>query len=159
LVTPVALRWVALVAVLTVGVPAVAIAASSPTDGPGRSVFQDDNGNFILTPIDKDVELQVRHTDAGELLDWTSGGPWRADVFYRVYRSEGPDLECEHSDGSTAVYCYVRSVPIASTRDTTFLDPAPPSDATYRIGVGTNWLDDDTQGDIFAFSQPEYATP
>ena len=76
-----------------------------------------------------------------------------------MYRSEGPDLECEHSDGSTAVYCYVRSVPIASTRDTTFLDPAPPSDATYRIGVGTNWLDDDTQGDIFAFSQPEYATP
>jgi hypothetical protein len=80
-------------------------------------------------------------------------------VFFRVYRSEGPDTECEHTEGSTAVYCFIRSFPIATTRETEYLDTSPPPGATYRIGVATNWLDDPEQGDVFAFSRPVTAAP
>ncbi len=154
---PIAWRWIAVAAVLTVVVPATAIAASSPTEGPELAVFQDDAGNFILTPVDHDVEVAVSATEAGREVSWTSGGPWRADVFYRVYRTDGPveDVECEHTDGATSEYCFIRSIPIATTRETSFVDTAPPAGgATYRIGVATNWLDDPEQGDVFAFSPP-----
>jgi hypothetical protein len=155
---PLAARWVVVAAVLTVVIPTVTIAASSPSTRPERAVFQDDVDNFIMTPIDEDVELTVVRTGAGHRLSWTSGGPWLADVFYRVYRSEGQDVECEHSDGSTSVYCFIRSAPIATTRSTEYVDLEGPPGAWYRIGVGTNWLDDDTQGDVFAFSRA-YVAP
>ena len=158
LVRPLAWHWVAVAAVLTVAVPTVAIAASSPSTRPERAVFQDDVGNFIMTPITGNVKLEVERTDDGNLLSWTTGGPWRGDVFYRVYRLEAQDIECEHTDGATAVYCFIRSVPIATTRDAEYLDPDAQAGTWYRIGIGTNWLDDDTQGDVFAFSRG-YATP
>ena len=156
---PLAVRWVVVAAALTVAIPTVAIAASSPSTRPERGVFRDDEGNFVLTPIAEDVELTVVRTDSGNHLTWTPGGTWLGDVFYRVYRAEeGPDVECEHTDGSRSVYCFIRSVPVATTRDTEYLDPEGPSGAWYRIGVGTNWLDDDTQGDVFAFSRA-YVAP
>jgi len=153
LVKPLAWRWIAVAAVLTVALPTVAIAASSPSTRPERAVFQDDAGNFIMTPLAENVKLEVERTEDGNLLSWTTGGLWRGNVFYRVYRLEGPDVECEHTDGATAVYCFIRSVPIATTRDTEYLDPDAQAGTWYRIGIGTNWLDDDTQGDVFAFSR------
>jgi len=155
---PLAFRWVVVTAVLTVAIPAVAIAASAPSTRPERAVFRDDEGNFILTPIAEDVELRVVRTDAGQRLRWAPGGPWLGDVFYRVYRAEqGPDVECEHTDGATSVYCFIRSAPIATTRNVEYVDLEGPPGAWYRIGVGTNWLDDDTQGDVFAFSRASVA--
>ena len=151
---PVGRRALVVAALLTVVVPAAAIAASSPSTGPERAVVQDDAGNFVLTSIDDGVELEVSPAPGGQLLRWTSGGPWRANVFYRVYRSEDEGTDCEHNEGSTAVYCFVRAVPVATTRETEYLDPAPPPGATYRIGVATNWADDPEQGDVFAFSRP-----
>jgi hypothetical protein len=144
-------------AVLTIALPAAAIAASSPVDGPENAVYQDDAGNFILTPVDDGIEARSRRVPSGLELEWTTGGPWRANVFFRVYRADEPitDTECEHSDGARAMYCYLRAVPIATTRETTFVDTASPAGgATYRIGVGTNWVDDPEQGDVFAFSPP-----
>ena len=41
---------------------------------------------------------------------------------------------------------------IGTTRELTFLDPSPPPEATYRVGVGTNWADDPEQGDVFVLS-------
>jgi len=155
--SPVAWRWIVVAAVLTVVVPAAAIAASSPVAGPEDAVFQDDAGNFILTPIDEGVELQVARTDSGQRLSWTSG-PWLGDVFYRVYRSEGADSSCDDR-GEAASYCFVRSLPVLTTRETEYVDPVSSPGTTYRIGVGTNWLDDDTQGDVFAFSRPVSAAP
>ena len=154
--------WVVAAAVATVLVPAAAIAASSPVDSPRLAVFQDDVDNYILTSIEEGVELTATRTNAGVELTWTSGGPWRSDVFYRVYRADDPtqEIECEQSDGANAFYCYLRSTPIATTRDLSFVDASPPEgEATYRIGVGTNWLDDETQGDVFAFSPPALAAP
>ncbi|MDQ3121290.1 MAG: hypothetical protein M3Q59_01990, partial [Actinomycetota bacterium] len=157
-VSPVAWAWVAVAVALTVVLPAAVIAASSPSTRPERAVFQDDAGNYIMTPIAEDVDLQVETTDRGRSLSWTSGGPWRSDVFYRVYRHDGRDVECENADGAISFYCFIRSFPIATTRDTKYLDREAPPGAWYRIGVGTNWLDDDTQGDVFAFSRA-LATP
>jgi hypothetical protein len=155
---PLAFRWVVVAAGLTVAIPTVAIAASAPSTRPERAVFRDDVDNFILTPIAEDVELRVVRTDAGQRLRWTPGGPWLGDVFYGVYRAEeGPDVECEHTDGARSVYCFIRSVPIATTRNREYVDLEGPSGAWYRIGVGTNWLDDDTQGDVFAFSRASVA--
>jgi hypothetical protein len=157
-------RWVAAVAVVTVLVPAAAFAAASPTDRPERGVFQYDVENFILTSVDNDVALTAERSGAGVELSWTSGGPWRGEVFYRVFRGDVPepdrDWDCERSDGATAYYCYLRSVPIATTRETTFVDPAPPpGGATYRIGIGANWVNDEQEGDIFAFSPPASVGP
>jgi hypothetical protein len=154
--SPVAPRWVVLVAVLSLAVPAAAIAVSSPLEGPTKAVVRDDAGNFVLTSVEAGVKVRAEHTDAGQRLTWTSGGPWRGNVFYQVYRTEGAgsDVECEHTDGAIAVYCFVRSAPIATTRELEYVDPSPPAGATYRIGVATNWADDTQQGDVFAFSPP-----
>ena len=148
---PVALRWLAVVAVLTVLVPATAIAVSSPLEGPALALTQDDAGNFILTSVDESVELRVERGPDGNRLTW-SDGPWRAGVFYRVYRSEGEDFECENTDGHPAQSCYFFGTLLESVREREFLDAGAPPGATYRIGVGTNWIDDPAFGDVFAFS-------
>jgi hypothetical protein len=157
-------RWVAVVAVVTVLVPAAAFAAASPTDDPARGVFQYDVENFIFTSVDDGIELTATRTESGVELDWTTGGPWRGEVFYHVFRGDVPepdrDWDCERSDGATAYYCYLRSVSIGKTRGTTFVDTAPPpGGATYRIGVATNWLNDEQEGDIYAFSPPVSVGP
>jgi hypothetical protein len=146
-------HWVALAAVVTVLVPAAAIVASSPLEGPALAVTQDDAGNFILTSVDESVELHVERVSAGNRLTWDDG-PWRANVFYRVYRAEGEDVECENTDGHPAQSCYVRGTPIATVREREFVDTEAPPGSTYRVGVGTNWIDDPEFGDVFAFSQP-----
>jgi hypothetical protein len=150
----VARRWLVVAAATTLLVPAGVSVAASPTDDPGRSVVQDDVDNFILTSVDHGIELEIEDTPQGRQLSW-SPGSWRGDVFYRVYRSDtGEDVECERTEGSRAAYCYVRGTVIATTRDTEYLDPSAPAGASYRIGVGTNWANDDAQGDVFTFSPP-----
>ena len=62
------------------------------------------------------------------------------------------DVECEHTDGHPAQSCYVRGEVLESVRGREYLDRDPPPEATYRIGVGTNWIDDPAAGDVFAFS-------
>ena len=54
---PVARRWIVVVAVLTVLVPAAAIAVSSPLEDRRSALTQDDAGNVILTPVDESVDL------------------------------------------------------------------------------------------------------
>ena len=148
---PVARRWIVVVAVLTVLVPASAIAMSSPLEGPALALTQDDAGNFILTSVDESVDLRVERGLEGNRLTWDDG-PWRANVFYRVYRSEGDDSECENTDGHPAQSCYFFGTLLESVREGEFFDAGAPPGATYRIGLGTNWVDDPAFGDVFAFS-------
>jgi hypothetical protein len=156
---PVRGRWLALVAVATLLVPAGASLAAAPTDGPARAVVRDDVDNFVLTAVDESVELRAERTAEGVRLTWTPGS-WRASVFFRVYRSDdGSDVECEHTEGARAAYCYVREMPMATTRETEYLDASAPPGASYRVGVAANWLDDAEQGDVFAFSPPARAAP
>jgi hypothetical protein len=79
-------------------------------------------------------------------------------VFYKVYRTDhaGDDVQCALSS-RVSWACYLRTAPIGTTREHSYLDRAPPKGATYRIGVGTNWADDENLGDVFAFSPPEPA--
>jgi hypothetical protein len=155
---PVSTRWIVVAAVATVLVPGLAIAASSPLDKPQAhrlTVLQDFPSGNILTPVDTGVRLVVERDGSARRLTWTSGGPWRATVFYRVFRHDGPgsDTNCVVSSG-VAWYCYLYGEPIATTRDLSFVDPNAPPTATYRIGVGTNWIDNPDFGDVFAFSPP-----
>jgi hypothetical protein len=158
----IATRWIVVGAILTVGLPAAAIAASSPTEPPTPAVFQGEPGGAgsdILAPIDESVALNVARHGKTTQLTWTDATSWRANVFYRVYRHDGPgeDTTC-YLSGGVAWYCYITGTPIATMRDTSFIDTSGPATATYRIGVGTNWIDDPEFGDVFAFSPPVSVT-
>ena len=151
-------RWIVLAAILTVALPAAALAASTPIEPPTPAVFQGAPGGLgsdILAPVDEGIGLRVESGGASTRLTWTDETDWRSDVFYRIYRHEGPepDTAC-YLSGDVAWYCYVSGTPIGTTRDTTFIDPSPLPTATYRIGIGTNWVDDPDEGDVFAFSPP-----
>jgi hypothetical protein len=146
-------RWIVLAAIATIAVPAAAAAASEQTEPPTPALVQTTaSETTILTPVEEAIELQAR-PEAGALrLTWTSGRSWRGNVFYRVYRKDdGRETECMTS-ANAAWNCFLRGEPIATIRETVYVDPSPPPGATYRIGVGTNWIDDPEQGDIFAFS-------
>ena len=142
---------------LAVVIPAAAIAVSAPLEPPPtQTLVQNFEGGNILTPIDDAIELRVTRSGSGQRLTWIDTGAWRADVFYRVYRHDGPgdDTDCYASGGEVAWYCFIQGEVIATTRDLTFVDESAPASATYRIGVGTNWLDDPEEGDVFVFSPP-----
>ena len=154
--TSLAPRWIAVAAAATVLLPGIAIALSTPLGKTQqKNVVQDFESGNILSPVDDGVQLDVQRDGSARRLAWTDGGPWRADVFYRVYRHDGPgdDTICHHS-GSVAWNCLLNSEPIATTRSLSFTDEHAPPTATYRVGVGTNWIDDPEAGDVFAFSLP-----
>jgi hypothetical protein len=155
----VAPRWIAVAVVVAVVLPGIAIALSSPlgrTQAQEKTVVQDFESGNILTPVDEGVQLAIARDDGtSRELTWTGGRPWRADVFYRVYRHDGSDDDTVcYQSGGTAWYCLLNSEPIATTRGGSFVDTNAPPTATYRIGVGTNWADDPEFGDVFAFSPP-----
>ena len=101
-------------------------------------------------------EREGRRRDCGSR---GPAGPWRADVFYRVYRGtrpeggDGGDLLCSTTNDFAWV-CYFFGEPLATTRDRTFVVADAQPGETYRVGVGTNWANDPELGDIFAFSPP-----
>ena len=159
-VRPLRLRWVALAAVLVVLVPAAVTAAATPVADPANAVYQDDEGNTILTAIDHDIDVRAERVADGVRVSWEDDENWRADVFYRVYRHDNaePDTLCTTAY-NVSIFCYLRALPIATTREREYLDPAPPPDASYWIGVGTNWLDDPEAGDVFTFGPPAAPAP
>ncbi|TML71736.1 MAG: hypothetical protein E6G11_06495 [Actinobacteria bacterium] len=151
---PIRPRWVVLAAVVTVAVPAVATATSSRIHPPTPAVVQEFPSGNILTPVDKGIHVRTERVASGQRITWTDG-PWRAKVFYRVYRSfhSGKDIECALSSGVSWA-CYLRTEPIQTTRAHSYFDASPPRGAVYRIGVATNWANDPNLGDVFAFSPP-----
>jgi hypothetical protein len=152
---PVERRWVVVAAVVAVGIPLVVTAASDRIEPPTPAIVQTtESDTTILTPVDDGIELRVERDGSSRRLTWTRGS-WRAGVFYRVYRTNGPggDTQCALSEG-VSWSCYLLSTPISTTREPVYVDTSPPAGATYRIGVGTNWIDDPEQGDVFDFSPP-----
>jgi hypothetical protein len=151
---PVRARWIAVVAVLTIAIPVAATAASEQLQPPSPdAIVQAPGTATILTPVDEGIELETERVGDGQRLTWSSASDWRANVFYRVYRMDDAetDLQCV-TRAEAAWECYMVGTPIATTRDREYIDPAAPPGAIYRIGVGTNWVDDPEQGDIFVFS-------
>lgn len=151
--------WVAIAAVALIAVPAGAILASTPIPGPEQAVFQDDEGNTILTSVDPSLRLTTRREGDSQRLIWALQ-PYRADVFYRVYRTPGhqPDTECVTLKDAAA-YCRLQMIKLGTTRKTTFMDGSPPPGVTYRVGVGTNYKNDPAAGDVFVLSPPVRAAP
>ena len=157
--TDVRWRWVGVAAGLLVVLPAAATAASSRISPPTPTIAQEQpDGSTLLTPIDESARLTVTRVGNAARLAWADG-PWRAGVFYRVYRSARPDgdLQCATSN-SVAWYCYFRGEELTTTRAHTYVDANAPRRATYRVGIGTNWANDPAFGDIFAFGPPAKAS-
>jgi hypothetical protein len=140
-------------------VPILVLLLASPLrveSGPPTSVLSKalvvDN---IAVPSDRSVvDLEVRRSGSGNELTWTDSTK-RASTFYRVFRATQaggfPDMVCELRGVDR---CELRSETLVTTRDRRFLDPDPPPDAVYRIGVAANWLDETDRGDVFVLSPP-----
>jgi hypothetical protein len=145
-------RWVVLAVVVTVAVPAVATVASTRIKPPTPAVVQEFEGGNILTPVDESIHVQVERTSSGQRVSWTTGS-WRGKVFYKVYRGPGGghDVQCALSF-ATAWSCYLRMTIVNTTSATSYVDPSPPAGSVYRVGVGSNWLDDPDLGDVYAIS-------
>lgn len=145
------------IAVLLVASPSRVQAVDDPAIRYGsRSLIVD----TINVPVDEAViRLDVRRTPDGNELRWTDSTR-RADTFYRVYRatlSGGfPDMVCEPRGADR---CELRSETLGTTREHRWLDPSPPADAVYRVGVAANWLDEPDRGDVFALSPPAAPRP
>ena len=150
----------AIVPLLAIGAIPQSKAVPNPTGtAPGIISAQVIVAN-IGVPADSDlIGLTVRRTPAGNLLEWTDATT-RARTFYKVYRASPSrsffDLVCEPRGVDR---CELRSETLVTTRETRYLDPEPPADAVYRVGVAANWLDDETQGDVVAVSQPVAPPP
>ena len=147
-------RWVVLALVLAILLPAAATAASSRVAPPTPAIVPATPSGEILTPVDTSIAVTAERVGTGLRLSWRAG-PWRAKVFYRVFRGTNPDgdLSCTTSNSVTWV-CRYYAESVGTTRDHTFIVADPSPGATYRIGVGTNWANDPNLGDIFAFSPP-----
>jgi hypothetical protein len=157
------IRWRTTVAVVAITglVPLVWLVASprmqaelNPTPPPGF-VANEVIVDLIAVPATGDiVSLDVRREGRANVLTWTDATT-RARTFYRVYRASPSrgffDMICEPRGPDR---CELRSETLVTTRERRYVDPDPPADAIYRIGVAANWLDDETRGDVFALSPP-----
>jgi hypothetical protein len=114
-------------------------------------VIQQVGGNPLLTAVDDGIHLTVSRQGGTRVLTWRTPryGP---AVFYRIYRTDNPrgDTRCENSGGSAR--CFLVSDVIATATANRYVDTAPPARTYYRVGVGTNYLDDPSGGDVFVIS-------
>jgi hypothetical protein len=146
-------RLLIVAAVLFSLVPLVAAAALQPIGGQGRSILV----RNIAVPVNTALGLEAKVTGGLVRLDWNPSGGGSTRVFYRVARVHlGFDTICRSSGG--AANCFYIGQPVKTTRATAAIDRPGRGTWTYRIGVGTNWLDDEHMGDIFEVSPPVTVT-
>jgi len=152
---------VAIVAFLA-AVPIAVILATDPVHtvrqpgGTGAYLIPELVVDEIGVPVDANViSLSVRRAGNANVLTWTDSTK-RARTFYRVYRASASrgfsEMVCDYRH--IVDRCDLRMETLRTTRAHSYLDRDPPADAIYRVGVGANWLDDETRGDVFAISPP-----
>ena len=140
------------IAVLLVSDPIRAVEqTTSPRGFVSKQLIVDDIG----VPADGGVvSLHVRRVGTSNVLAWTDSTK-RTRTFYNVYRGSltngFPDMVCELRGVDR---CELRAETLTTTREQHYVDPAPPPDAVYRVGVAANWLDETDRGDVFAISPP-----
>ena len=140
------------IAVLLVSDPIRAVKQTTPPRGfVSKQLIVDEIG----VPADGGVvSLHVRRVGTSNVLTWTDSTK-RTRTFYKVYRgshADGfPDMVCELRGVDR---CELRAETLTTTREQHYVDPAPPPDAVYRVGVAANWLDETDRGDVFAISPP-----
>ena len=106
-----------------------------------------DPATDIFAPVDDSVELRVEREGTTARLTWRDDTSWRANVFYRVSpRRAGAGHLLLHLEAwRCTATSRERQSPRRATRRSSTTRPA---DATYRIGIGTNWVDDPEFGDV-----------
>jgi hypothetical protein len=147
-------RWTTVAIVAAVALlPLVVLQTSTqfrafPGWSEARALVVDENS----VPVDPDiVDVRVRRApDGANELTWTDTTS-RARTFYRVYRAS-PTFQDVHCELRGVDQCTLTAETLTTTRDRGFVDPNPPPDAMYRIGVAANWLDETDRGDVFALS-------
>jgi hypothetical protein len=135
--------------VLLAIVPIGAVALARPLERGDRAVLVDE----ILTPVDPDLGARIEADGAARVLRWNPRETGPTAVFYRVFRSgTAPDeLACVHEGAAS---CSLTMVVVGTTREPRFRDDRAPAGAQYRVGVGTNWRNDPTGGDVFSIGPP-----
>ena len=151
------IAFVAFLAIVPIGVilASDSVLVAQQPGGSGAYVIPELVVNEIGVPADPDViSLEVRRVGNANELTWTDSTK-RARTFYRVYRASQSrgfsEMVCDQRGVSR---CDLRAETLVTTRDHRYLDPNPPPDAIYRVGVAANWLDDESRGDVFAISPP-----
>ena len=140
------------IAVLLVSDPIRAVEQTTPPRGfVSKQLIVDEIG----VPADGGVvSLHVRRVGTSNVLTWTDSTK-RTRTFYNVYRGSltngFPDMVCELRGVDR---CELRAETLTTTREQHYVDPEPPPDAVYRVGVAANWLDETDRGDVFAISPP-----
>jgi hypothetical protein len=131
-------------------VPLAVVALVRPMGLPPKAVIVEE----ILTPVDEEIDVDVRADGEARELTWTHPPAGASDVFYRVYRTDltGTDVEC--ADHSGAEECRLKMVLLGTTREPRWRDGSPPPGSRYRIGVAANSRNDPTAGDVATISAP-----
>ena len=146
------LRLVAAGVVITAAAPLAAIAVASPVRGPSPLA------GFVQTPlIPASVDLGLRSQLSANAvsLAWSPQHPTGGPVFYRVYRSPVNAFGCS---GPTAQRCQYSGTALGVAPTPEFVDHPPKGTWEYRIGLGANWLNDPTVGDVYLLSKPVQVT-
>jgi hypothetical protein len=139
----------ALAAVLAL-LPIVVVAVSRPIGPPLPAILVDS----ILTPVDKEIDVDVRAEGESRVLTWSHPGTGSSDVFYRVYRTDLTNTDVECADHGGADECALEMVLLGTTREPRWRDGSPPPGSRYRIGVAANSRNDPTAGDVATISEP-----
>ena len=155
-------RWLVVAAVLTVVVPAAAIAASSPIERPGAGGDAGRRGQLHPHVRRRRDRARGRAPAPGGqrlTLDGRTGVARERLLPRLPPRGRGATRLRPHRGLAACVLLRARHADRDDARARRSSTPPPPPGATYRIGVGTNWVDDPEQGDVFAFSPPVTAAP
>ena len=144
-------RTVLVAAIVLAAVPLALAGLARKVDGGGDAVILND----ILTPVDgKQVPLRATRQGIAVRLTWDDRTHAKRD-FYHVYRvdPDKPDVLCGRAGGG-AMRCELFMLDLGVTRSRSYVDKSPQPGSVYRIGVGANWIDDASGGDVFVLSEP-----
>jgi hypothetical protein len=153
---PLGTRIVVVAALALAVVPLAAAGLTQQLTDARHAVILDD----ILVPVaGHELTLHARHQGRSQRLTWDDRTAARR-AFYRVYRTKGggPDVLCGRA-GSGSLRCELNMTVLETTRQRSYVDRSPEPDATYRVGVAANWLDDTSEGDVYLVSDPVRAAP
>lgn len=127
--------------------PSALVAAASPINAPAPGAY---TLGLTFVPVDPALRLRASLDGRRVLLRWPGQRFGATAVFYRLLRSRPDrDSKCDRVRSAPDA-CELTAPPLASPRATSFVDRPPRGRWTYRVGVTANWLDDRSQGDIFA---------
>jgi hypothetical protein len=145
-------RSLIVAAVLFGLVPLVAAASLQPIQGGSRALLTSD----IEVPVDPGLDLRATVRSGTVLLNWEAPAGV-ASVYYRVRGFPGSkDYFCITRGGASS--CYYQGVLRRRTRSTHAVLRPGRGTWTFRVAVGTNWLDDPLMGDTFLISNPVVVT-